>query len=66
MPQYIYRCDSIVFYMLSLIYRYWLLVMYLSLCLLDHISRLAFYRIGLSLPGLGYAFHEAFYSKTGT
>ena len=37
----IYRCDSIIFYMLSLMYRYWLWFMYLSLSLLHQVLRLA-------------------------
>ena len=43
---FIYRCDSIMFYMLSLMLRYWLLFMHLSLSLLHHVLRLAYYRIG--------------------
>ena len=51
---FIYRCDSIVFYMLSLMYRYWLLFTHLSLSLLHQVSYLASYRIVLSLLSLGH------------
>ena len=43
---FIYRCDSIVFYMLGLMYRYWLLFMYISVSLQHHLPRLAYYCIG--------------------
>ena len=46
---FISRCDSIVFHMSSLMYRYWLLFMYLRLSVLHLASRLTHYSVWVTL-----------------